>query len=196
VRPKAWLRPLEWFALGTSVAFSIANALDVIPAPFPTRLVWFVLILSLFSLLLTGVGRAIVMWRHERWRALVLFTIAMSGFVVAFYAADLGFWYRDWKFRGALPAYERLVDRFRAGALPEGVLSLDSLPIELRGCCYRVIGERTRGNWRVEFWVARRFPVHHEGWMYYDGLSVRDATRAGAWYSWYQVAPRWYRVAD
>lgn len=148
-------------------------------------------------LVLFGVGRALGMWRQERWRALVLPALAMSGFVLALPAADVGIWYRDREFVRDLPAYQLVVDRFRSGALPEGVLPLDSLPAELRECCYRVLGvQDADGEWIVEFWVARRFPVHHEGWMYYSGPSGREAARSRAWYSGYRVAPHWYRVAD
>jgi hypothetical protein len=195
--PRVRVRPLEWCALAGAIAFSIANGFDVIPAPPPTRLIWLVLVLVLLVMLFIGVCYAIARWQRDRWRALVPAMIAIGGFPLALVAADVGLWHRDREFRHALPAYERLVDRFRSGALPQGILSLDSLPGELRGCCYRVVGLRdTTGQWLVEFWVAHRFPVHHEGWMYYSGPSGREAARSRAWYSGYRVAPHWYRVAD
>jgi len=191
------LRSLEWLALVAALAFSTANWFDAIPASSPIRIVWVPAGLTLIVLALVGLGRAAAMWRRERWRSLLLPTLALSGLVLAYAAGTASLWYRDRAFLHALPTWQRVVDRFIAGRLPPGVLPLDSLPAELRSCCYRVEGMRdSTGGWRVEFWVGRRFPVHHEAWMYYGGASVRVATRDGAWYSWYRLAPHWYRVTD
>ena len=155
------------------------------------------LALGLICLGLLGLGHAATNWRRERWRAFLPVTLAVGGFALSFPAADAGFEYRDRQFRRALPAYQQVVERFQSGALRPGELALDSLPPALRGCCYLVTGGRDRaGDWIVEFWVARRFPVHHEAWMYYAGPSLASARRQRAWYSGYRVAPHWYRVSD
>ena len=191
------LRFLEWLAVGAAVAFSTANVFDVIPASSPIRLAWVPAGLTLVVLALVGLGRAVGMWRRERWRSLLLPTFALSGLVLAYAAGTASLRYRDWKFLHVLSRYQRVVDRFLSGSLPQGVLPLDSLPAQLHDCCYRVEGMKdSTGEWLVEFWVGYRFPVHHEAWMFYGGTSVRLAAREGEWYSWYRLAPHWYRVAD
>jgi hypothetical protein len=191
------LRPVEWCTLATAVTFVAAVGLDAMFRRPPVRGVWLLLGLGLSGLVLLGIGLALNGWQRDRWRALLPLALALGGFAVSFPAADAGTSYRDRQFRRALPAYELVVDRFRSGALPPGVLSLDSLPADLRGCCYRVVGLRdATGHWVVEFWVARRFPVHHEAWMYYAGASLEAVARERAWYRGYRVAPQWYSVTD
>ena len=106
------LRFLEWLALGAAVAFSTANVFDVIPASSPVRLAWVPAGLTLVVLALVGLGRAVSMWRRERWRSLLLPTFALSGLVLAYAAGTASLWYRDWKFLQVLPRYQRVVDRF------------------------------------------------------------------------------------
>jgi hypothetical protein len=189
------IRRSEWFTLGTALAFAIAVALDA-TGLFLARLVWVVLGLALVALVLVGLVLAAGEWSVKRWRALVLPVIAGSGLALWFPAGQAGVWYRDGKFLRTLPAYERVVDGFRSGALPPGDLPLDALPSELRECCYRVVAlHDSSGYLLVEFWVGRRL-YHHDAWMYYAGASGKAAGRARRWYSGYQVAPHWYRVAD
>ncbi len=189
------IRRLEWITLGTALAFAIAVALDA-TGQFLARLGWLVLGLALIGLLLAGLVLAASKWNVERWRALVLPVLAASGLASWSAAGQAGVWYRDREFLRTLPAYERVVERFRSGTLPPGDLPLDSLPSELRECCYRVVALRdSTGHLLVEFWVGRRL-YHHDAWMYYAGLSGKAAGRARAWYSGYEVARHWFRVAD
>jgi hypothetical protein len=191
------LRKLEWFALSLAVASVTVEGIygyRKIPALLPAMLI---LWLTLGLLALVGALQAVGAWRTARRRVFILPAIAVCGFLVGYQAAGIGAAYRDKQFLGVLPAYQRVVDEYRSGAAPPGRLSLDSLPTDIRSCCYLVTGGRdSAGELFVEFWVERAFPVHHAAWLYYSGNSAREVARARAWYSGYKVAPHWYRVAD
>jgi hypothetical protein len=189
------IRRLEWLTVASALAFIIAVALDA-AGQFLARLGWLVLGLVLIGFLLAGLVLASRKWSVERWRVLVLPVLAGGGLASWPAAAQAGVWYRDREFLRTLPAYERVVERFRSGTLPPGDLLLDSLPSELRECCYRVVALRdSTGHLLVEFWVGRLL-YHHSAWMYYAGPSGKAAGRAREWPMGYEVAPHWYRVAD
>ena len=191
------LRLVEWLTLGAAAALAISVAIDAASGSWLARLVWLVLGLGLAFVALIGLLLALDAWSSQRWRGVVLPAIAIIGVALWYPAGQLGVWYRDREFRRTLPAYERVVERFRSGALPQGELPLDSLPDELRACCYRVVGlQDSTGYYLVEFFVGHRFPVRHDAWMYYGGASGKAAARARRWYSGYRVAPHWYRVGD
>jgi hypothetical protein len=191
------LRKLEWFALVVAlVSVTVGGVYGFRKIP-ELQLAGMLLWLVLGLLVLIGVAVAIEKWPQDGWRALVILDIALGGFILEFEAGGLGAWYRDRLFLRDLASYQHVVEGFRSGALPPGVLSLESLPAGMRPCCYRVVGDKdATGRLFVEFWTERGFPVKHSGWLYYAGDSVRGVARERAWYSGYRVAPHWYHVSD
>jgi len=191
------LRKLEWFALSVAIASATVEGIYGYRKIPLVLLAMLALWLALGLLAVVGTLLAIGTWRKDRWRTLVVPVIAVSGFLFGYQAGGIGTGYRDKQFLRVLPVYERVVGEYRSGATPLGAMSLDSLPADIRSCCYLVTGGRdSAGELFVEFWVERAFPVHHAAWLYYSGNSAREVARARAWYSGYRVAPHWYRVAD
>ena len=191
------LLKLEWFAVGVALAAAIVSGVYGFRKIPWLQLTSLVLWVVLGVLVLVGGVRALATWSRDRWRALILPAVALSGFWLDYEAGGIGALYRDRLFRRDLAAYERVVDGFRSGATPLGLLSREALPADLRSCCYRVAGYRdAAGHLLIEFWTERGFPVKHAGWLYYSGTTAEDAARARGWYSGYRVAPHWYRISD
>ena len=191
------LRKLEWFAVVVAlVAAMLGGAFAARPRPDLQYMVvglWLVLVLVTFI----GIVQAVVRWGRDRRRTLLIFAIVSGGLALAYPAGLIGRWHRNRQFMRALPAYERVVEGFRSGIIPLGLLSPDSLPLELRACCYQVTGERDEtGELIVQFWVGWAFPPRHTGWMYYAGTSVREVAVPRGWYRGKLVAPYWYHVSD
>jgi hypothetical protein len=191
------LHKLERFALGVALVTGIVGGIYGFRKLPWLQLTGLVLWATLAVLVFFGGVQALATWPRDRWRALLLLAIAMGGFWLDYEASGIGAWYRDRLFRRDLPAYERVVEGFRSGAIPLGLLSPDSLPADMRSCCYRVAGyENPGGHLLIEFWTERGFPVKHAGWLYYSGPSAEEAARARGWYSGHRVAPHWYRISD
>lgn len=190
-------RPLEWLTLGVALSFVVLSGVAALPRLYLVRIAWLVLALILMLLLVWSGVHAAMYWPRQRWRALVPLLLALGGCAGRYPARALGTTVRDRRFVRALPAYAQVVEGYRTGVVAPGELSLAELPPALRGCCYRIVGVRDKaGAWIVESWEERRFPVHHDAWMYYDGDSLRAVVREREWYAGYRVAPHWYRVAD
>jgi hypothetical protein len=191
------LRKLEWFALGVALLTVTEGGVYGFRKIPELQLAGLLLWLVVGLLILIGAGLAFVNWPRDRWRALAILDVAFGGLLLQYGAGSLGAWYRDRLFLRDLATYERVVEGFRSGAVRPGVLSPDSLPAEMRPCCYRVVGgSDAAGRLFVEFWTEWGFPMHHFAWLYYAGDSVRQVARDREWYSGYRVAPHWYRVAD
>jgi hypothetical protein len=191
------LRRSEWFALAVATAagaVALVYGFRKIPE---LQLAGVVLWMVLALIMMAGVVLATAPEQRPWWRPLILVGIGAGGFVLSFVMQSTGAIYRDHEFRRTLSAYGSVVERVRSGALPPGLLPPDSLPSEIRTCCYQVVaGWDSAGHLAVEFLEDRGFPMKQSGWLYYSGESARQIARSRGWYNGYEVAPHWYRVSN
>jgi hypothetical protein len=191
------LRKREVFALvlvivGTVVSGVYGYTVDT-SLQFGAIIIW----LTLLATLAAGGISAIASWNHNRWRALVVFDLALAGLMLGDAAMQVGIWYRDRQFLRQMAPYQQLVDSFQSGRVSPGRLPIDSLPPNLKNCCYLVSGERdSTGVWQVEFWWAWGFPTHHSAWVYSSDTSLAKMMVRGEWYHASRLVPHWYRVED
>lgn len=166
------LRKREVFALVLVVTTVVSGVYGYTVDPtlqFAGILTW----VSLLVMLAVGGISAIANWNNNRCRALVVFDLALAGLMLDDPAMQVGIRYRDRQFLRHMALYQQLVHSFESGRIPPGRLPIDSLPSDLKNCCYVVSGTRDSSVWQVEFVWGWGGPTHHLACPYSSDTSWR-----------------------